>query len=85
MGEELSLKIIDPRDKPKEFFQTFRDCQHIINENLVVNGGMLRQGDLIDRDYNWSHLIIAKVEDKIVGFLLVRFSETNMHDIIDGG
>lgn len=55
-------------------------CKKIIDENLEVNGGTLKVADIFERDFKWSNLIIAVVDNQIVGFSLVRSSE-NTHNL----
>lgn len=57
-------------------------CQEIINENLQVNGGLLKKANIFEEKFNWSNLIVAKFEDKVVGFALVRTS-SNTHNLKD--
>ena len=42
----------------------------------------MKISNIFERDYNWSNLIIAIVDNQIIGFALVRASE-NMHDLKD--
>ena len=66
-----------------EYLNIVKECESIIYENLCINGGSLTQADIFKYGYNWTNLIIAKTEDKILGFLLIRKSDNNEHDLID--
>ena len=55
-------------------------CQEIINDNLQSNGGTLKVSNIFQRDYNFTNLIVASFEGKIVGFALVRLSD-NQHNL----
>lgn len=65
-----------------DFASIVNKCKEIINENLQINGGNLKISDIFERDYNWTNLIIAVVDNQIVGFALIRESN-NMHDLQD--
>ena len=47
--------------------------------NLVINGGTLKQPNLIEGDYDWSHLALMKNEGQVIGFALIRNSDHDQH------
>ncbi|MBQ8192819.1 MAG: GNAT family N-acetyltransferase [Bacilli bacterium] len=65
-----------------DFASIVDTCKEIINENLQINGGTLKISDIFERDYNWTNLIIATIDNQIVGFALIRTSN-NMHNLTD--
>lgn len=71
----LGKKILD-------FASIVNTCKEIINENLQINGGTLKISNIFERDYNWTNLIIATIDNQIVGFALIRKSD-NMHNLRD--
>ena len=57
-----------------------KKCKEIINENLQTNGGTLKVSDIFERDFNWANLIIAVINNEIIGFALIRQSN-NTHNL----
>lgn len=74
----MKIEIIPVQNK-EDLQQQFVPCQHIVEENLEVNGGTLKQDNLIEQDYKWSHLVLLKKEEDCLGFALIRFSEYDQH------
>ncbi len=60
-------------------YRILNKLQPIIDENLVINGGTLKQGDILKKDYDWSHVCLLKDGSKIVGFVLLRLSYGDEH------
>lgn len=75
----MDIEVIKIEDK-KQLEELFTDCWQIVEENLEVNGGTLKQSNLIERDYKWSHLVLLKRQNKCLGFALMRFSEYDQHN-----
>ena len=57
----------------------FAELRPIINDNLVENGGTLLQGDLLTKDYDWSHLFVVRDNGKVVVFDILRHSDYDQH------
>ncbi len=85
MNKNISLEMVNAKLDSEKFYRVFKECQPLVDENLVENGGSLRHDNLIDRDYNWVFLFTAKISENIVGFSVVRFLDENQHNITDSG
>ena len=68
----MKIDMLDLRKSDDR--KIFNKLQPIINENLVSNGGTLRQAKLLEEPYEWTHLFLFKDGEKIVGFAILRYS-----------
>lgn len=75
----INLNNSDLDDYPN----VVNECKSILNENLVSNGGFLRQANIFEQDFDWSNLLIARNENQIIGFALIRnsFNTHNLKDV----
>lgn len=76
----MKIEIIDCLNNDVDIKQLFSECQPLVDENLVENGGTLKQANLINGNYNWSHLAIMKVDNVVIGFALIRLSSYDQHN-----
>ena len=75
----MEIKKYNFKENPELSYLKMLECQHIINENLVSNGGTLRQEDLLLQLHDWKYLITANIDDLPVGISLVRKSHEDKH------
>lgn len=68
------------KKKINDFSNVINECENILYENLDINGGLLKQKDIFKKDFKWKYLIVAKTEDEIIGFSLIR-NGVNQYDI----
>ena len=72
--------VIDNIDLTKTNFSQcehlVNQCKEIINENLQARGGLLKISNIFERDLNWTNLIVAILEGKVVGFALIRLGNS---------
>lgn len=66
--------------KLSDYQEIIDRCQKIIDENLTSNGGTLKQGNIFQKDLPFTNLLIACIDNDIIGFALLRTSE-NTHNL----
>lgn len=73
----MKIDMIDLRKS--EDRKIFNKLQPIINDNMVANGGTIRQATLLNKDHDWTHLFVVRDGEKIVGFAILRYSNYDQH------
>lgn len=76
----MEIKIYDFNKNRELSYLRMLECQSIIESNLASNGGTLRQEDLLTQLFDWQYLITANVDNKPVGFSLIRKSHEDKHN-----
>ena len=74
----MRIEMIDLRKSNNR--NIFNKLQPIIVENLVSNGGTLRQANIFAKNYEWTHLFLIKDREKIIGFAILRHSSFDKHN-----
>ena len=77
----MEIKVYNFNNNKELAYLRMLECQNIIDENLFVNGGTLRQEDLLLQLLDWQYLITANVDEKPIGLCLVRKSHEDKHNI----
>lgn len=75
----MEIKKYNFKENPELAYLKMLECQHIIEENLVSNGGSLKQEDLLLQLHDWQYLVLANINDQPVGLSLVRKSHEDKH------
>ncbi len=75
----MKIEVHNFKENPQLAYLHMLKCQHIIDDNLVTNGGTLRQEDILLQLFDWQYLLIATIEGQPVGFSLVRKSHEDKH------
>lgn len=76
----MEIRIYNFKENPQLAYLHMLECQNIIEENHVSNGGPLRQEDLLLQLHDWHYLITANIDNKPVGLSLVRKSHEDKHN-----
>ena len=76
----MEIRLYSFNDNQELAYLKMLECQSIIDENLVSNGGPLRQEDLLLQLLDWQYLITANVDEKPIGLSLVRKSHEDKHN-----
>ncbi len=76
----MEIKVYNFNNNKELAYLRMLECQNIIDENLFVNGGTLRQEDLLLQNHNWKYLLTATIDNQVVGLSLVRKSNEDKHN-----
>ena len=75
----MKIELIDLKNNNN--LESYKEVlQDIIEANLVKNDGTLIRGDILSKDFKWSHLYLLMDSNKVVGFALVRESTYDQHN-----
>lgn len=75
----MEIKIYNFKTNPMVSYLRMLECQSIIDANLDINGGTLRQDDLLLQQHDWKFLLTANIDNKPVGMSLIRKSHEDKH------
>ena len=67
----MEIRLYSFNDNRELAYLKMLECQSIIDENLSINGGPLKQEDLLLQLLDWQYLITANVDEKPIGLSLV--------------
>ena len=77
----MEIKVYNFEKNSDIAYIKMHECQKIIDENLTINGGTLRHGDLFFQEHDWYYLIVAYIDNEPIGLSLLRKSHEDKHNI----